>query len=159
MKNLMILLFTLSTSLLTAQTICTWTGGTPGKENAWNEARNWDTNRVPDEFTFVVIQKVNSGHNAQPEIKQEIEIAGLDILNNAKLTILKNGNLKINGLYTATNGIQLFGGELINFGNLELSNIDSETEKIDIARVEIKEPLIYPCIFAELYNNYKMSIK
>ena len=151
MKNLMIVLLTLSTSLLTAQITSTWTGGTPGKENNWNEARNWDTNSVPNEFTFVIIQKTNSGHHALPVIKKAVEVAGIEIHNNSKLTIEQGGSLKIDGLYTATDGIQLFGGELINKGKLELKNIDSNSSQIDIA-FETKQ---VHCMYAELYQKYE----
>lgn len=151
MKNLMILLLSLSSSLLTAQITSTWTGGTPGKESNWNEARNWNTNSVPNEFTFVIIQQTNSGHHALPVIKEEVEVAGIEIYNNAKLIIEQGGTLKIDGLYTATDGIQVFGGELINKGKLELRNIDSKSTQIDLA-FETKRA---HCMYAELYQKYE----
>ena len=35
--------------------IATWKGNTPGHELEWQYASNWSNNRIPDEFTDVVI--------------------------------------------------------------------------------------------------------
>lgn len=128
MKNLLIVLFTFCSSLLTAQITNTWVGGTPGKVNHWNEARNWSKNCVPDEFTIVIIEKLNTGHSAQPTIDKEVEIARIEIHNNAILIIEQNGVLRINNQNPSAQGIQTYGGQLINFGEIVLINIGGNLE-------------------------------
>ena len=81
MKNLILLsLLILTPFILNAQTTITWKGGTPGKETAWHEARNWDQHRLPNENDHVIIQPENNGHFAQPVIDGEVQVAWVEII-------------------------------------------------------------------------------
>ena len=126
MKNFFILLFSLVTSITFAQQIAIWEGGTPGKENCWNEAKNWSNQTVPDEFTFVIIEYRNSGHQAQPIIENAAFAASVEIQSRAKLQIMEKGSLHVDGEGLYTHGIAVYGGQLINKGEIHLNNLDSE---------------------------------
>ncbi len=123
MKTLLILLLTTTSTLLTAQTTVTWLGGTPGKETFWNEAKNWSNHQIPDENSNVIIQRLNSGHDAQPVIEDQAEVASIEIQSNAQLTIYGNGNLLIDGAYLYTEGISMYGGKLVNAGIINFYNL------------------------------------
>ncbi len=124
MKNLLIIALLLTaTTFITAQNLITWEGGTPGKECKWDEPRNWSTNNVPDEFSFVIIKNLNTGHGAQPIINVVAKAANLEIQSGAYLTITKKGVLELEGDLEKY-GIEFHGGELFNKGNIVLKNID-----------------------------------
>lgn len=124
MKTLIIIAMTLISTLSFAQQIVEWKGGTPGKEQMWNEARNWNTNQVPDEYSVVIIKRQNTGHNAQPVILQNVQIASMQLESGAMLTVAEGSELMIDGTYTYSEGIKNFGGHLENEGTIQFRNID-----------------------------------
>ena len=88
MKTLLIALFTMISTITIAQNTVTWKGGTPGKETSWNEAKNWSNNRVPDEFSDVIIPDVSTSTFSTPVIKEgTIELNSIMIESNAQLTV------------------------------------------------------------------------
>lgn len=123
MKTLIIAILTFSTSLIIAQNTVTWIGGTPGNETSWDEPRNWSDHKIPNENSIVVIKRLNSGHNAQPVIEEMVEVASIEVQANAQLTIEGNGALIIDGSFTYSEGISLYGGEVINKGTVHLYSL------------------------------------
>lgn len=124
MKNIILFLSMFSPLFLTAQNTFTWKGGTPGKETAWNEARNWDINRVPSEDDVVNISFENNGHFSQPIIDSEVHVAWVKIGEGASLVINEAGQLTVDGEYTYSEGVSMFGGSLMVEGGLILKDID-----------------------------------
>ena len=96
MKTLIIALLTLTTTILTAQKTITWIGGTPGKETQWNEPRNWSNNKVPDEFSDVIIPDVSTTTFSFPIISEDIvEVNSLKIYTGASLKVESNARLLV----------------------------------------------------------------
>ena len=126
MKQVLFLALVLMSSALLAQGTVNWIGGTPGKETAWNEPRNWDNNRVPDETTHVVIQLKNTGHFAQPVIDEYVEVASLTLYPGGELNITDEGTLLVDGGFTLSEGIRMEGGKLNSAGEIVLLNLDQE---------------------------------
>lgn len=126
MKNLIFLLSFFAPYLLAAQSTITWKGGTPGKETAWNEARNWDANRIPNENDKVIIRMENNGHFSQPVIDGEAIVAWVEIHAGASLSVTQTGSLTIDGEYTYSEGISIYGGKLDSGGEIILKDIDTE---------------------------------
>lgn len=124
MKHSIFLLMMLFSISSFAQTTAHWKGGTPGKKNCWHEAKNWSDNRVPDEFTYVVIEALNTGHHALPVISQEIEVGGIDIYGGASLTIKNTGSVTIDGSDFYTEGITNTGGKIYNHGVIHLYQVE-----------------------------------
>lgn len=124
MKSLLMLISILSCTALIAQNDVTWIGGTPGKQADWNEARNWSNQRVPDEYSNVIIKWANSGHHAQPVISGEANVLSIEIHGGATLSLEEDAHLSIDGGHAYTLGIQLYGGRLVNDGQIDLHNID-----------------------------------
>lgn len=147
MKTYCTLVLTVLTVLgLSAQTHAYWLGGTPGKETNWEEPRNWDTNKTPDENTYVVITSQNSGHDAQPVINTEVLVASIQIHPGAMLTVEKKGQLTVDISETYSEGIQIYGGALKNMG---FAAVVSETgtdllKQGSLVAVKInKAPMVY----------------
>ena len=114
-----------------AQEITSWIGGTPGKENQWDEPRNWENNEVPDENTHVIITSKNTGHMSQPMIDGQVEVGSIKVYSGASLTIGHEGELIIDGEYVYSEGLVNLGGVIKNDGMISLSNIeDLTTEKL-----------------------------
>ena len=110
-----------------AQQTITWLGGAPGNETNWHVSKNWSPNRVPDEDSYVVIQYLHSGHNAQPVISGEARAASIQIVDRAYLTIEKGGELVLDGTFIYTQGFVLMNSTLINRGRIALFNLDADT--------------------------------
>lgn len=55
MKSILIFVITLTALNGYSQVAATWKGNTPGHELEWGYASNWSNNRIPDQFTDVVI--------------------------------------------------------------------------------------------------------
>lgn len=100
-----------------------WKGGTPGAETEWNNARNWSENHVPDwSDDVVIIPNVATSSGYFPIIKNEVpEIAHLNIIGGANLTITSSGSLTINGENTYNYGI-INTGQVHNLGKLNILN-------------------------------------
>ena len=130
MKVLIITLLSLSTTFAFGQFQSTWVGGTPGKENVWNEARNWNTNRVPDANTHVLIKKHNSGHFAQPIVRDVVEVASIEMGPGSTLKVEAYGEINIDGENIYTQGIINKKGQIINNGIITMINIDAEYDTI-----------------------------
>ena len=126
MKNLTTLLALFIPFLLTAQTNIVWTGGTPGQETQWNEPQNWDANRIPGENDHVVIHAENNGHFSQPVLDRAAQVASLEIGAGAELHITQNGKLVVDGAYTYSEGISMYGGKLVSEGAIILKDIEPE---------------------------------
>jgi hypothetical protein len=98
MKNALVftaLLFSLS---LHAQKIATWKGGAPGHTTDWNYPANWEENRVPNEFSQVIIPDVSSSTFSNPVLDGEaVEIWSLQIFSGASLRIGKSARLIVTG--------------------------------------------------------------
>jgi len=95
MKNMLILLLVMITANSFAQITSIWKGNTPGHESQWECPSNWSNNRVPDEFTDVIIQVDISNDYHYPVFNMsETEINSLRIWPGAYLH-LKSGNLFI----------------------------------------------------------------
>lgn len=125
MKTIFLIIATFGSFSVFSQQTAEWIGGTPGVESEWFIPSNWNTNRVPDEDTKVVIRGTHSGHLAMPVIWQEAEALQIDIISGGSLTILETGSLSIDGESFYTKGICVFGGELKNFGLIELIHLES----------------------------------
>jgi hypothetical protein len=126
MKNLIIILLAACLPLfINAQTTITWKGGTPGKETKWNEPKNWDAYRIPNEDDKVIIKMENSGHFSQPVINDEVHIAWLEIHSGAELTIAATGQLTLEGTYTYSEGISIYGGNLSSDGEIIFKDIEA----------------------------------
>jgi len=132
MKTLLIALFTLISTITIAQNQVTWKGGTPGKETSWNEARNWSNNRVPDEFSDVIIPDVSTSTFSTPVIKEgTIELNSIMIESNAQLTIEASAKVIV---YGYTEG--LINNNLQLKGSLIVLDEYAENETINIAKLE-----------------------
>jgi hypothetical protein len=132
----MVLTFMVVANAAFAQKIATWIGGTPGQEHAWTTAKNWSNNRVPDQFTTVVIKTQNTGHQAQPYITEKVVVAELNVYAGAALTIHKTGVLEINGEQYYSQGIAVLNGTLLNQGQIFIKNIDTTIEDDLLASIK-----------------------
>jgi hypothetical protein len=124
MKNLITILLVFSTAFISGQHVIIWKGGTPGKEKSWDEPRNWYSNKVPDEFSNVIIKHANNGHFKMPEINGEVQIVSIQIFAKSYVTISDTGKLFIDGADTYSEGILLFGGDIQNTGVIRYENVD-----------------------------------
>jgi hypothetical protein len=137
MKTLITLIFIATTTIISAQQVVTWNGGTPGKENCWTEPRNWDINRVPDEFSHVVIKARNNGHFSMPVIQSNVQIETIEIHSKANLTITEKGTLLLYGADLESDDIKLFGGYIHNTGRIIYEDFEADEfiARSSIARV------------------------
>ena len=125
MKAHLFLVLLLLTATAFSQKTSEWIGGTPGRENAWEEPRNWHNGHVPDAFSYVVIEAKNSGHHAMPILGTSTSVAQVVLRNGAELKITPSGSLEIDGTDTYSYGIVLHGGKVFNEGNVTLYNTKS----------------------------------
>ncbi|MCB0585558.1 MAG: hypothetical protein KDD06_09580 [Phaeodactylibacter sp.] len=124
MKNLVLVLMLLAPVFLSAQRSITWKGGTPGKASCWNEPANWDANRVPGENDHVIIRPNKSSSTARPVIFSEVQVASIEIQAGAELYIAETGKLVVDGEYTYSEGISIYGGKLVSEGEVILKAVD-----------------------------------
>ncbi|KAA3624816.1 MAG: hypothetical protein DWQ02_22615 [Bacteroidetes bacterium] len=124
MKASLILLLSLLSVFAFSQKTLTWKGGTPGNEHDWYEPKNWDKNIVPDEDSYVIIKRLNTGHDAQPVIAEKVIVAYIELQSRSILTISNKGSLILDGSYTYSEGINFYGGQLLNEGVLNLKGIE-----------------------------------
>jgi hypothetical protein len=122
MKALITVAFVCTTIMMSAQVSATWVGGTPGKETAWNEAKNWSNHAVPDAFTDVYVKDVSSTTFSYPVIKQgAFELNALFVEKSAKITIEDDAQLVV---YGYTHGIDdeicKIKGPLLVYGEILL---------------------------------------
>src|SRR5687767_4032770 len=95
MKPILILLLLTASLQGFAQVTSKWRGNTPGHEHDWNYASNWSNNRVPDEFTDVIIPLDIALRYSYPVIQSGyVEINSLHVWPGAILTIV-NGEIHI----------------------------------------------------------------
>ena len=134
MKTILSILASFTTLFTFAQEPVTWLGGTPGQATSWHVATNWSNHQVPDENTIVIINNSNTGHHAQPVISQPVEVRSIEIYNGASLQVTQQGGILIDGTFDYTEGIQVYGGHLINNGFVVLHNTDGH-EHQDIATI------------------------
>lgn len=95
MKTAMLILLSLIATISFAQVTALWRGNTPGHESKWDCPSNWSNNRVPDEFTDVIIQVDNSNKPQYPVLQlQRTEINSLSIRPGACI-VVNQGTLYI----------------------------------------------------------------
>ncbi len=135
MKTLIIIIAIFAFNFASAQQTITWKGGTPGNETAWDEPRNWDSNRVPDQNDFVIINFVDNGHYSNPIIDSEVQVAWVQIYTGADLTIAETGKLIVDGAHTYSEGISFYGGNLTAEGQVVLKDIDA-LDALDVVKLE-----------------------
>lgn len=113
------IILTLSFSFsLSAQISATWQGGKPGRATDWNCPANWSEDRVPDEFTQVIIP---SGANYYPVIQYTpAPIDALLMESGTTLTIQDGANLTILCETGIFDGVTILG-HIENNGTLEIS--------------------------------------
>ena len=97
MKTALLLVISLAmTTIALGQKTYIWKGGKPGRTNDWNCAANWNTYRVPDEFSEVFIPFNGSKSGQYPVIRSgDFEVSSLRISMGARLTIDTSGSLLI----------------------------------------------------------------
>ena len=94
MKTLLIAIFTLTATFISAQNTVEWIGGTPGKQSDWNEPKNWSNHKVPDVFSNVIIPNVSSTTLSSPIIPEGIvEINSLTINAMGELVVEEEATL------------------------------------------------------------------
>jgi hypothetical protein len=128
MKTLLIAIFSLFTTITFAQQAVTWIGGTPGNETSWNEAKNWSKNKVPYEFSDVIIPDVTTTTFSAPVIKRgTIELNALQIASNGKLTVESEAKLIVYGFASGIlkGNVNLEGTLFVmsDFENTNLKNV------------------------------------
>jgi hypothetical protein len=124
MKTLLISFLICTLSIAYSQNSVEWKGGTPGQMDDWSVASNWSNNRVPDVFSHVIIKANNNGHNAQPILEHKVEVASITLLNGAKLTVDKGGEITIDGRNVFTFGLLNYGGKIKNYGMIKLYELE-----------------------------------
>lgn len=110
--SLFLLLF-FAANELSAQIQNTWVGGTPGHPIDWDVASNWSLQRIPNEFSNVVIPNTATTTFSYPSIDKAVEINSLRIESGAKLVILESGKLQLN-FAGATSDALANAGEIEN---------------------------------------------
>jgi hypothetical protein len=133
MKAIITLLALTFSMTILAQTENVWIGGTIGHESDWNTARNWSEGFVPDEDSYVIINLHNSGHNSQPVITGDAVAASVMVYSGAQLTIANTAQLVINGEEVYSEGISLYGGQLVNEGALYIQHVESQASMLDLS--------------------------
>lgn len=107
-------------SSLFAQKAITWKGGAPGRETQWQCPGNWSENKVPNEFSDVVIPDISTRGLNYPVLNDVAEVHSLRLEGNAIFTIAPQGyltvlfeiiavdkeRLKINGELKVLNGAE-----------------------------------------------------
>jgi len=80
-----------------AQSEIVWKGGTPGMEHEWNCANNWIPERVPNEFSNVIIPNVSTASQSYPIIKEgeEVAVNALFVNSQAVLTLSETSYLLV----------------------------------------------------------------
>ncbi|MCB0637987.1 MAG: hypothetical protein KDC54_15265, partial [Lewinella sp.] len=112
-----------------------WQGGTPGRPSDWQAPRNWDVGRVPGETDHVIIPAASYNPLSQPVIEHTAEVAWVEIHAGATLTVAATGILVVSGDQVYSEGISIYGGELIAEGEIIL-------EKIDVDWLEGFQPVV-----------------
>lgn len=114
--SVLLSLFTMVT--LSAQV--QWRGGFPGHETEWQNARNWSTNRVPDDMDNVVIPDCSTRGCFYPVVETKTaRVQSLEIHDNARLTITEGAKLTVLG-YGLPGGALLNLGTVVNNGTMEV---------------------------------------
>ena len=132
MKTLLISIFVCSLSIVYSQNTVEWKGGTPGKMSEWNEAGNWSTNRVPNEFSNVLIKSNNNGHDAQPVLDSKVEVASITLINGAKLIVNSGGEIIIDGRNVYSFGLLNYGGMIKNYGKIKLYQLEKSLNSFSV---------------------------
>ena len=127
---------TILTLTSTAQTTVIWKGGTPGKTQDWNCAKNWNTNKVPGVFDHVIIPNVSPQARPFPVVKDEVEpILSLTVHSNAEITIQTAGILIVEG--DMKKDCQIVG-KIQNNGTC-LFNVYKDTDTLIVTKNSDKE--------------------
>ena len=130
---ILVLAFSVFQNALSAQITATWKGGAPGRPNDWNCAANWRENRVPDEFSNVVVPEVSTTSFASPVIfSGEVLVNALFLAPNASLTVGKAAQLTVRG-----HEEDLSDGRVVVKGKLVLP---PETMAVGMSTVALSQP-------------------
>ena len=130
---ILVLAFSVFQNTVSAQIPAIWKGGTPGRPNDWNCATNWRENRVPDEFSNVVVPEVSTTSFASPVIfSGEALVNALFLAPNASLTVGKKARLTVRGQEE-----DLPDGQVVVKGKLVLP---SETTAVGMSTVALSQP-------------------
>lgn len=121
---LLTLMFLMTTLSLAAQV--EWRGGFPGRETDWQCARNWSSNRVPNELDHVIIPDCSTRGNFYPEIRTKTAaVQSLTLNSLAHMKVTAGANLSVVGYGLA-------GGALLNLGTIENNGT-----------IEVAEPILH----------------
>lgn len=94
--SLVVVLLSLTAFSGFGQISAQWKGGHPGRPKDWTCASNWSNNKVPNEFTDVIITEQDITYNNYPEIsKGLLDVRSLEIQNKAILVIDSNAQLNV----------------------------------------------------------------
>ena len=86
MKYILILTLSMTTIECFCQVPSIWKGNTPGHEVEWAYASNWSNNRIPDEFTDVVIPfDITLGKNYPVIRTPNVEVNSLSVIAGAQI--------------------------------------------------------------------------
>ena len=124
MKTILVSLIMFASVPLVSQNVVEWKGGTPGFESDWNTASNWNSNRVPDENTRVLIKGQNTGHNAMPIVAKDVVVASIELEQGAVLTVNAEGSVLVDGSEIFSFGIVCRNSQVVNNGRIVLKNIE-----------------------------------
>ena len=119
-----------------------WVGGAVGNPCSWNEDRNWSTREVPTEDTKVVIEGKNSGHGAQPVIWAKAVALSVEIRTQGLLEVTAFGSLNISGEEYYSEGIQVYGGQILNRGHIQVQNLSKDIPNSLVSALTVEGELI-----------------
>ena len=99
------LIFSALTALLTlfsnetfSQKTTVWIGGQAGRESDWDCPQNWSDNRVPNEFSDVILPDISTQSRVLPIIKTGlVQINSLSVDASAMLLVAKDAKLLVFG--------------------------------------------------------------
>lgn len=87
-----------------AQKTAVWIGGQAGRESDWDCPENWSGNRVPNEFSDVVLPDISSQSRALPVIKTGfVQINSLSVDASTVLLVADGARLLVFGWCQAEN--------------------------------------------------------
>lgn len=113
MRTLIVIVITLISTSALAQYTVTWIGGTPGSEHNWNEPRNWSTGSVPDAYSDVVIEPIDTSLSAYPVLGHAIELMSIEIQTDAILFMKEGASITLEDYVPYSRDLVSYGGTLV----------------------------------------------
>jgi hypothetical protein len=128
----LLLFFFFEQASLMAQIQTVWLGGTPGRETRWECSKNWKNNKVPDEFSDVLIPDVSSGSLVFPELDdQTVAINSLRIEGGGRFVIGPHAVLTIyNGIFIPSEQSIVIQGSLFILNEHEVKDSDEQIKAL-----------------------------